>query len=216
MEEEDLKRIAGNVLDLYFRSWKLRGDHPDLYKSGGYIKVEEYCMDQYQMYMVCDKEREFDRENETILFFYHLYHFDKTTKKDGLKVEEFEAGDWYAGVMVDMQRAMRQELFQKGIAIECNPTSNLKIGTFRRHDKHPLLTFNNYYLEDDNTTPNMKVSINTDDLGVFDTSLVNVYALMFNAITKKRHDEGNYNDDAVYDYLNYIRKNGIEMAFKNL
>lgn len=115
-----------------------------------------------------------------------------------------------------MQKAMRQEIFQKGIAIECNPTSNVKIGTFRFYDKHPMLTFNNYYLEDDNAPPNMKVSINTDDLGVFDTSLVNEYALMLDAITKKRHREGNYNDDAVYDYLNYIRKNGIEMAFKNL
>ena len=58
-----------------------------------------------------------------------------------------------------------------------------------------MLTFNNHYLEDDNAIPNMKV---------------------FDAITKKHHREGNYNDDAVYDYLNYLRENGIEMAFKNL
>lgn len=216
LDKRIFENTIGNILDLYFRSWKLRGDHPDLYKSGKYIKVDEYCVDPYRMHMLSDNDREFDRENEMISQFYYLYHFDKNTKGEGLKAKEFEAGDWYIRLMEDMQKAIRQELFRKGIAIECNPTSNLRIGTFRRHDRHPILTFNNFYLENDDSTPNMKVSINTDDLGVFDTSLVNEYALMFNAITKKRYEEGNYNDDAVYDYLNYIRKNGIEMAFKNL
>lgn len=216
MGKKILKKIAGDILDLYFRSWKLRGDHPDLYKSGNYIKTEECCIDPYRTYMTPDRNREFDRENKVISAFYHLYHYDKQVKLKGLEAKEFEVTDWFAELMENMQKAMRRELFYKGIAIECNPTSNLKIGTFRRHDRHPILTFNNFYLEDDNTTPNLKVSINTDDLGVFDTSLVNEYALMFNAITKKRHREGNFNDDAVYNYLNYIRKNGIEMAFKDM
>ncbi len=43
----------------------------------------------------------------------------------------------------------------------------------------------------------MKVSINTDGLGEFDTSLVNEYALMFVIITKKGDKEENYNDDIV-------------------
>lgn len=210
------KKASGNILDLYYRSWKLRGDHPSLYQSGKYTPIDDMCIDCYKNCMVSDGKRDFDRNEKIIAEFYYRYHYDKDTKKAGLEAKEFWVKDWYIKLMRDMQKAIRQDLFQRRIAIECNPTSNVKIGTFRMYDRHPILTFNNHYLEDDNATPNMKVSINTDDLGVFDTSLTNEYALMFDALKKKRHMEGNYNDDAVYDYLNYVRKTGLEMAFKEL
>lgn len=189
------------------------------------MHVHSHCINQgnihqlmicYKNCMVSDGKRDFDRNEKIIAEFYYRYHYDKDTKKAGLEAKEFWVKDWYIKLMRDMQKAIRQDLFQRRIAIECNPTSNVKIGTFRMYDRHPILTFNNHYLEDDNATPNMKVSINTDDLGVFDTSLTNEYALMFDALKKKRHMEGNYNDDAVYDYLNYVRKTGLEMAFKEL
>ena len=210
------KKASGNILDLYYRSWKLRGDHPSLYQSGKYRPIDDMCIDCYKNCMVSDGKRDFDRNEKIIAEFYYRYHYDKDTKKAGLEAKEFLVKDWYIKLMRDMQKAIRQDLFQRRIAIECNPTSNVKIGTFRMYDRHPLLTFNNHLLEDDNATPNMKVSINTDDLGVFDTSLANEYALLFDALKKKRHMEGNYNDDAVYDYLNYVRKTGLEMAFKKL
>jgi len=60
------------------------------------------------------------------------------------------------------------------------------------------------------------VSINTDDIGVFDTSLENEYALLYAAICRKRHAEHNMDDHAVEKYLDGIRQNGIIMAFKKL
>ena len=60
------------------------------------------------------------------------------------------------------------------------------------------------------------MSVNTDDMGVFDTSLENEYAVLLCAICRARHREGNYNDDAVYDYLDYLRENGIRMAFRKI
>lgn len=112
-----------------------------------------------------------------------------------------------------LQRMMRIEVYKCGIAIECNPTSNVLISTFKRYDRHPIMTFNNYHLVRDDE-PNMYVSVNTDDLGVFDTSLKNEYALLFNSIARSRHGEGNYEDDDIYAYLEYLRQNGIDMAFR--
>lgn len=87
------------------------------------------------------------------------------------------------------------------------------IGTFEFYDRHPIMTFNHYKLDELSKEPNIQVSINTDDLGVFDTSLENEYALLLCAICRARHREGNYNDDVVYEYLDYLRENGLRMAF---
>lgn len=116
--------------------------------------------------------------------------------------------------MKAMQYVMRKEIFNRGICVECNPTSNVLIGTFKTYIKHPILGFNNFHLDEDSKHMNIQVSLNTDDLGVFDTSLENEYALMLNAVCRNRHEMGNYNDDAVYEYFEYLRTNGINMAFK--
>ena len=86
---------------------------------------------------------------------------------------------------------------------------------FSSRRRHTRLKFNNFHLEDNGKTVNIQVSINTDDLGIFDTSLRNEYALLFSAICQARHKKGNYNDDAIYQYLNYLRENGIRMSFIN-
>ena len=57
--------------------------------------------------------------------------------------------------------------------------------------------------------------MNTDDIGVFDTSLSNEYAVLCAAIIRYRHEEGNWNDEAVYEYLEGLRQNGLEMAFRD-
>jgi hypothetical protein len=37
---------------------------------------------------------------------------------------------------------------------------------------------------------------------------------MFDAICRMRHKQGDYDDYKVYQYLDYLRQNGIAMAFK--
>lgn len=91
-------------------------------------------------------------------------------------------------------QALQKMLARKGIAIECNPTSNVLIGAFGEYEMHPLLKFDKSLVGNDDRSPNLNISINTDDIGVFDTSLSNEYAMMFAAIRKKRHEEGNEND----------------------
>ena len=73
------------------------------------------------------------------------------------------------------------------------------IGDFERYDEHPILYFFNYGLEHEGIAPHsITVSINTDDKGVFSTSLV--------------EKDGN-SPRRIYDWLDRIREMGFEMRF---
>ena len=63
----------------------------------------------------------------------------------------------------------------------------------------------------------LSVSINTDDQGVFDTLLENEYALMALALKKKKDKKNNkiYDIEDIYEWIDYVRKMGIEQSFKS-
>lgn len=214
---EMANRQPVEMLDMYYDSWKLRGDHPDLYKTGEYKEYKKENVLPSEKYASCMTGEDFPhnyRGNEMIAGLYYMYHFDAVAKKKGLRPECFGVEDWYVELAESFQKAMRQEVAMGGIAIECNPTSNVLIGTFGSYDRHPILTFSRCRLDASSQNAQIQVSINTDDLGVFDTSLENEYALLLSAVCRARHREGNYNDDAVYEYLDYVRENGIRMSFQ--
>lgn len=66
--------------------------------------------------------------------------------------------------------------------------SNYVIGSFKRFDKYPIIKLHNNGLEfnEENLKkcPQILVSINTDDQGVFDTNLKNEYSVMAAALEK--------------------------------
>ena len=64
------------------------------------------------------------------------------------------------------------------LAIECNPSSNYKIGEFETYEEHPILKFFNYGLSTPYANHDIAVSINTDDQGIFATSLEREYSLI--------------------------------------
>lgn len=216
--EELFHNTNGNLLMLYYESWKLRGDYPEMYNSGHYEAAsdKEFCRYDMQYAECCARELKTNdiRKNEFISELYYLYHYDNEVKTKGLKPISFTVKKWMIELVRNLQNEMIKEIAQRGISIECNLTSNYLISTFRKYDKHPILRFSNYGLEANSTSSQLRVTINTDDLGVFDTSLENEYALLFEAICRKRHEEGNYNDEVVYDYLEYIRQNGMLVSFK--
>ena len=61
----------------------------------------------------------------------------------------------------------------------------------------------------------MQVCINTDDLGVFDTSLPFEYALVYRALAEKTNDDGTpkYTSAEIMCYLDNIRKTGLQVVF---
>ena len=62
----------------------------------------------------------------------------------------------------------------------------------------------------------MSVSINTDDQGVFDTLLENEYALMTLALKKAKDGDHEplYDIEDIYEWIDYVRRMGIEQIFE--
>ena len=63
----------------------------------------------------------------------------------------------------------------------------------------------------------LAVTINTDDLGIFTTSLDNEYSLILSALMKKKDDLGKpkYNSLYIQNWLERIVLNGCKYAFGN-
>lgn len=217
-QSEIAKWHCGDILDIYYDSWKLRGDHPRAYCTGEYKRIDRMRLDPYERFMVRgkdDKELRHLRQNKLICLLYYWYHYDAHVKEIALSPERFEVSDWYIYFVSEMQKALRGRIAARGIGIECNPTSNVLISSFVYYSKHPVLVFNRHHISGQEDEPNLWVSINTDDIGVFDTSLTNEYALLFRAVIRQRHQENKWNDEVIYEYLDSLRQNGLDMAFKN-
>lgn len=108
---------------------------------------------------------------------------------------------------------MLDKVEDMGLVIECNPTSNFKIGEIDRYDNHPIKKFNNIELNE-NKRRGISVSINTDDKGVFSTSIEREYALIAHSLIRyyQRNPNGTTQQD-VYDWLDKVRQYSVEQIF---
>lgn len=206
----------------YFDAWKLRGDDPYLYLSG--LNEDIYLKSNLTYWERCRINEEYPknkniRNNIDIKCLYQQYHFNSKIKKAGVQIKQFEISHAYMELVEAVQFKMMHELKNKNIAIETNPTSNYLIGTFRRYAKHPITKFFNLGLELDHekirNCPQLSVSINTDDQGIFSTSLENEFALMAIALEKEKDENGNvkYNSSMIYEWLERVRLMGIGQSF---
>ncbi|RYZ24906.1 MAG: hypothetical protein EOO10_19630 [Chitinophagaceae bacterium] len=210
---------------VFYDAWKLRGDDPHLYLNSWESDIEklpnitywERCRINYFY-----PRSNYVRKSKEIKLLYHEYHFNPKIKREGRKIKQFDVSDDYVKVVCEVQKHMQQAVKQNNIAIECNPTSNFLIGTFRRYDKHPIISFYNLGLtsnpKDISECNQLFVSINTDDQGIFGTSLENEYALMAIALEKAKNDNGRskYSPTMIYQWLDNIRRMGIEQSFDSI
>lgn len=205
----------------YYCSWKLRGDYPKCYKSGCFEELQDIEPVYYTFEKNPMKDIENFREDQDISKLYFAYHYDFDSKKRGLEADVFKITPDYIKLVKTIQEKFRYIIAEKGIMIECNPTSNYLIGTIDRYDSHPITVFNNLGLEFREEKiadcAQICVSINTDDQGIFDTSLVNEYAIVCASLDKKKDENGNkvYSPEHIYQYIENIRKMGIYQSFNN-
>ena len=158
------------------------------------------------------------RKQQRIQMLLYKYHFGLKERERGQEIISYSVTKPYVQVIKAIQEYMMERIMQNGIAIECNPSSNKLIGTFDKYEQHPIFRFNHYNLklpEHDQNQTQLCVSINTDDLGVFDTSLENEYALIYGCLQKRFDENGKrlISDDAILEYLNHLRMLGNDMAF---
>lgn len=214
--EEVYPTEKGVTEDKYIRSWQLRGDDPVLYKDG--VFKRPLLLNHWSHHSISGKAalNRF-RQDEQTARLYHLYHFDSDVRRRGDLRSNIPVSKDYMTLAHLIQKGLQFDLRQRGIGIECNPSSNYLIGSFKRYDRHPLVQFYNLGLTQNiSDNPQLFVSINTDDQGVFGTYLENEYALMALALQKCKDENDGfvYNPEMIYNWLDRIRTMGIEQSFR--
>ena len=208
------------TIEDYCRAWMLRGDHPELYECG-YFCEHELLPDDWAQFKnnssyPADPSIRYIPECSFLNFCYH-YHSE--IRKTGAELITIVVGEEYLKAVEAVQKALQFDIANRGISIECNPTSNIKISTFRSYKEHPITRLYNKGLvhskEELRQCPQISVSINTDDSGVFFTSLESEYAVMARALeTLQKNGQPLYYKWEIYDWLDKVRKMGNEQSFQ--
>lgn len=226
-KEKGGKRKEWDVLSMqmdlgifnYYYAWQMRGDDPRLYQYGYFD--EDYYIERREEFLVNFgylKDLKKRKIPEAVLLYY-MYHYNSAVRQEGEKTIEIPITPDYIAAVAEIQKGLQKKIAKIGIAIETNPSSNFMIGTFRQYEKHPIIRFYNKELihdpEQRQECPQLSVSINTDDSGVFSTSLENEFALMARALELALDREGRplYNRTDIYDWLERIRVMGNEQSF---
>lgn len=210
------RKISADIF-LYYSAWQLRGDEPELYKTGKLVIDSIISVEPYPVNMMYPLDKEL-RYNDDVAYLYYMYHYNGRVRVLGEKTMEVEISDRYIEAVKQIQLKMRWDVANMGIGIETNPSSNLLISTMTDYDEHHIINLYNQGLKRkmENNQAQLYVSINTDDKGVFHTSLENEYALMASALESMKDEDGNrmYTAQEVYDWIDKIRNMGNFQVFE--
>lgn len=203
----------------YYSAWQLRGDDPECYKNGYFKDTEDFSeWKRFSVNKECPRDYRI-RYNPECAYLYFLYHYNPHVKNEGRKTIEVQISHKMIKCIKEIQREMQFWISKLGIGIEVNPSSNFFIGTFDRYDKHPVFKLYNIGLTGSETKlnecPQIPVCINTDDQGIFLTYLENEYALIALALEKAKdeNDKNLYNRMFIYQWIENIRKLGLQLSF---
>ncbi|MDE5757731.1 MAG: hypothetical protein K2H85_03860, partial [Allobaculum sp.] len=195
INEIGYRKTGENMPDIadYWDSMLLRGDNPDNYIPNGTVRTNNFSdADSWEFYSLNDTERlkrirDFNGEARQL---YVEYHCNPGIKSQGELVRAFELPPQYPQFITGMQDAIIRDICKRQICIECCPSSNVRIGRLKRFDSHPIARF--MPIDAAATRYPLAVTVNTDDLGVFSTSLPNEYSLLALAMLKKTTADGSH------------------------
>lgn len=145
--------------------------------------------------------------NVQAIRLYVAYMWNPQVYTEGTQTVQLTMNSVLLRVVKRAQRLLQKFVLAKGVAIEANPSSNLKIGYTRKYEELPMLALNRHGLRD-NTTLDIPLSINTDDGAVFQTSLAYEYELIAQALII-----GGESPESVYDYIGRLQTGSIRQSF---
>lgn len=156
----------------YWQSMFLRADDIDVDAQDDYSAWHEtsLCED------ICSSVASLNDNATTIDDVYKNQVVDESNK-----TMEYRWDRGIVDIVVELQDKMLYDVDQRGLSIEACPTSNLLISHMTRYDEHPIFK---YFQPRNNGGRNMLVSVNTDDRGIFATSLYNEYSILALALLK--------------------------------
>lgn len=210
-EVENWDELSINNIQIseYYYSMQLRSDSPINYKFSNILELEYKELFKqarvpnsiiHNEYNIQNKAYRLAFENRMAKYLNHLYHFSPQYNEILSKeIYYSDIDEQYIAAIEFVQQKMREKVDKKGIGIEVNITSNYVISDINQYRNHPLFRFTDKRLI--NGQNDMLVSINTDDAGIFDTSLYKEYSI----IAKTLEVEG-YGSSHIYDYIEHLIK----------
>ena len=219
LEKEILKKtneLFGKIgyegrfdLNAYWNSMLLRGDDPNCLQARK-RHMPTFDLDWENARYSSDKKISKIRNNDNqAMSLYLAYHFNQKVKEEGDKIYQGKYEDATIIELINnIQVWLQKRVIENGIAIECNPSSNIKIGNFERYEEHPITT--RFYPALRGCKKVLNTSINTDDRGVFATSLYEEFSLVALALIKQKK----HRNKTIYNYIERVRANGIIQRFK--
>lgn len=195
----------------YRMSMMLRGDNPYSTFTKQIDVIDDMLSDWNSCAFDSDHQLQRLRQNKEVRQLYYDYHFNERVRKKGDEMASLKTDKDYECVVSKIQECMMREIRQKNIIIECCPSSNLKIGPASRYEQQPIFRF----CPIGDARDKMPVTVNTDDLGIFQTSIDNDYSLLAVSALKTKDEDGNrkYSKTEVIQWLDEIRENGFKYSF---
>lgn len=199
----------------YYHAMLLRGDAPIVYLDLEYRDEMTQYGKWYKHSCVTDEILDEIRENKKVLEIHNSYLLDERINREGRKMGAFKLPKGYAEAIESIQDKLTAEISKRQIGIECCPSSNYKIGYFEKYEDHPIFRF--MPVRESKSRYPLAVTVNTDDLGVFATSLPNEFSLLALALLKQKDVHGGhvYSTQEVYDWVIRVVENGKKFAFQS-
>ncbi len=205
----------------YMDAWALRGDDPEVYESPSWDGQGMARNDDWDKIRVRDMEKYGKLKKEpsqaiSVYQLYHDYHFNRELKKRAKEVEKMEFWPEYIDLVKQLQIHMKALILDKGIGVESCPSSNFLISNLDEFREIP--TFNLFPIkEESNDFVRLNVCINTDDQGVFYTSLSKEYALLIGALRKDMNNGyREHSDDKIMEWVEKLISNGELLCFRRM
>lgn len=212
---ENINKITTTNLLAYISAWKHRGNNPECYKyKYNKVIIKEHLnpITEWEKYNFINREK-YKNIDENIYELYRNYHFNYDLKKKGQDPVEIVVNDDYIQLVKELQKIMRNFILKKGVAIESNPSSNFRISNLEKTNELPI--FNLFPVNEEEDCFRLNTSVNTDDQGVFYTSLVKEYTLLCSTLQNEFDTKGMriYSDDKILSWISHLIENGKQQCF---
>ncbi len=210
------KDVDNSYIDKYSQSLKLRGDDPKVYLDNDFSAIESEKYDEvakslaYKINSHNSSHYNAFKDNE-VRSIYFDYHYNNTQKKSGEKKITHRVDERFVSCVELCQVWLKMKVLNLGLTIEVNPSSNRKISYAESFSDIQLLGLNDNLLTHPNfiiSGNNIRVTLNTDDSAVFQTSLYNEYSLIAASLVRDGYDRA-----SVLNYLDEIRENSHNTTF---
>lgn len=150
--------------------------------------------------------RRSNRPSVRARWLHNRYLYDEDVKRRGDEPLplDLEPGEPWDQVIRDVQARMQKKVHDRHLIVEVNPSSNVTIGPFETVSDLHLFQL----AEEQDEVPVILATVNTDDPGVFQTSLAHEYYLLGEAMLRRGDSESQ-----VLEWLERLRRNGHDYSF---